>query len=138
MKNLLTLLIGIAFSVSPLLLLAQQPDTISVKPQPRVIPLNLLSSDYQEIFHGAPETVSMHSGLVTLKTGQSVGTHNSEEYEEIIVFLEGEGEMIITNGETLKVGHGMIAYCPPHTEHNLIAIGSTPLKYIYIAAKTTH
>ena len=135
MKNLLTLLIGIAFSVSSLSLIAQQPDTTTIKPQPKVIRLNLSSSDYQEIFHGAPETVSMYSGLVTLESGQSVGTHNSEEYEEIIVFLEGEGELQITDGDTLKVGHGVIAYCPPHTAHNVISTGAIPLKYIYVAAK---
>ncbi|TSA25822.1 MAG: cupin domain-containing protein [Bacteroidetes bacterium] len=135
MKTITQLMVCLTWMVVPLILAGQAVDTSVHSLKPRVILLNLSSSEYQELFHGAPGTVAMHSGLVTLETGQSVGTHNSENYEEIIVFLEGEGELQITDGDTLQVGYGAIAYCPPHTEHNVISTGTIPLKYIYVAAK---
>lgn len=138
MKQLLYLQILVMWLTGfliPLSAFPQSSDPAIPCPRPKVITLNLQSSDYQELFHGAPETVTMHSGLVTLMPGESVGTHNSENYEEIILFLEGEGVMYITDGDTLSVRQGKIAYCPPHTEHNLMATGEEPLKYVYVAAR---
>ena len=117
---------------------SQVIDTNKINPQPKLITLHLDSSDYQSIFQGAPETVSFHSGLVTLKFGESVGHHNTDEYEEIIVIFSGEGQMTFTNGEIFKLKYGEIAYCPPHTEHDVKNTGSTLLKYLYIAADTKH
>lgn len=129
------LVMWLAGFLNPISAFTQSSDSVIPYPKPKVISLNLQSSDYQELFHGAPQTVAMHSGLVTLTPGESVGTHNSENYEEIILFLEGEGVMFITDGDTLSVRKGEIAYCPPHTEHNLMATGEQPLKYVYVAAR---
>jgi len=115
---------------------AQIKDTSKISPQPKLITLNLDSSAYQSIFKGAPETVSFHSGLVTLKPDEKVGHHNTDDYEEIIVIFSGEGTMIIEGGIKMDLKYGVIAYCPPHTEHDVINTGSLPLKYLYIASKT--
>ena len=115
---------------------AQQADTNKIHPQPKSITLNLDSSAYQEIVDGPPATLGMYSGLVTISPGETVGHHNTKSYEEILVILSGEGEMIFTNGKTIKLNYGMVAYCPPHTEHDVKNTGILPLKYIYVASKT--
>jgi mannose-6-phosphate isomerase-like protein (cupin superfamily) len=109
-------------------------DTGKIKP--KLITLNLDSSNYQSIFKGSPETVSMHSGLVTLKPGETVGDHNTDDYEEMLVVFSGKGQMTFNNNQIFNLKYGIIAYCPPHTEHDVKNIGIIPLKYLYIATKT--
>lgn len=115
---------------------AQVSDTIRTNPQPKSILLDLNSPAYQEIADGPPTTIGMYSGLVTIKPGETVGHHNTENYEEMLVVLSGEGEMIFEEGLPLILKYGMVAYCPPHTEHDVKNIGTIPLKYIYVASKT--
>jgi quercetin dioxygenase-like cupin family protein len=103
-------------------------------PEPKLIPLDLGAKEYMRILGGPPETVTMHSGLVVLEPGKSVGKHNTESYEEVLVILEGVGEMVITGGPKLELKGGSIAYCPPRREHNVICTGSAKLKYVYIVA----
>jgi mannose-6-phosphate isomerase-like protein (cupin superfamily) len=114
---------------------AQKTDTLK-KNVPRVVELKLKSSEYQEIFNGSPETIGMYSGLVTLKPGETVGEHNTDEYEEILVIFSGSGQMNIHGGNTMELKYGVIAYCPPHTAHDIICTGKEELKYIYVASKT--
>jgi len=103
-------------------------------PEPKLIPLDLNAKEYMRILGGPPETVTMHSGLVVLEPGKSVGKHNTKNYEEVLVVLEGAGEMMITGGPTLNLKGGSVAYCPPRTEHDVICTGSAKLKYVYIVA----
>ncbi len=103
-------------------------------PKPKVISLDLGAKEYMRVLGGPPETVTMHSGLVVLEPEKSVGTHNTENYEEVLVVLEGEGKMVITGGSTLNFKAGTVLYCPPRTEHNVFNAGSGPLRYLYIVA----
>ncbi len=114
----------------------QVSDSIKLAPQPKLVTLNLDSPDYQSIFKGSPETITFHSGLVTLKKDEKVGHHNTDEYEEILVIFGGEGQMTIKDGVTMNLKYGVIAYCPPYTEHDVICTSSAPLKYLYVASKT--
>ena len=114
----------------------QQVDTGNPSPSVKTIELNLNSSDYQELFHGPPGSYVMHSGLVTLEPGGITERHNSEDYEEIIIVFEGEGQLNLDSGETFEIKYGTIAYCPPETEHSIINNGEGALKYLYVAAKT--
>ena len=115
---------------------AQVMDTIRTTPQPLAISFNLNSPAYQDLVVGPPTTLCMYSGLVTIKPGETVGHHNTENYEEMLVILSGEGEMLFEKGLTIKLKYGMVAYCPPHTEHDVKNNGTLPLKYIYVASKT--
>jgi quercetin dioxygenase-like cupin family protein len=103
-------------------------------PEPKLIPLDLDTKEYMRLLGGPPETVTMQSGLVVLEPGKSVGKHNTKNYEEVLVVLEGAGEMRITGGPTLNLKGGSIAYCPPRTEHDVICTGLAKLKYVYIVA----
>jgi len=108
------------------------------KPKPCLIELSDTTSDYQRVLSGPPQTTSMHSGLVVLFPSKSVGKHSTENYEEAVIVLAGSGEMRITGGETLKLKPNSVAYCPPHTEHDVVNTSSQPLRYLYIVAKQQH
>jgi mannose-6-phosphate isomerase-like protein (cupin superfamily) len=105
------------------------------KPKAFVVALRDTVSDYQRLFGGPPQTATMHAGLVVLRASQSVGKHSTENYEEAVIVLSGTGEMRITGRDTLKLRANSVAYCPPHTEHDVINTGTEPLRYLYVAAQ---
>ncbi len=104
-------------------------------PRAKVIRLDPQGKDYLRVLGGPPETFTMRSGLVVLAPGKSMDKHSTERFEELVVVLEGEGEMRLASGETLKLEAGCAAYCPPQTEHDVRNIGSKTLRYIYIVAE---
>ena len=106
------------------------------KPKARIIKLDLKAKDYQRVLGGPPETSTMRSGLVTLAPGKDVGKHNTEKFEELVVILEGNGVMFLSGGDTLRLSVGDVAYCPRHTEHDVLNDGRDTLRYIYIVAET--
>lgn len=55
--------------------------------------------------------------------------------EELLIVLEGEGQMIFSDGSTLPVKSNTALYCPPRTEHDVKNTGTVPLRYIYVAAE---
>ena len=101
----------------------------------RSIRLDAEGKDYLRLLGGPPETVTMRSGLVVLGPGKSVGRHNTKGYEEMVIVLEGRGEMRSFAGRpAVPLEAGMAAYCPPKTEHDVFNTGDTPLKYVYVVA----
>jgi len=91
-------------------------------------------SEYQRLLPGQPKTRGMKSGRVYLQAGQDCGQHSTEDREEMLIFLAGQGKAIIDEQEDLEVGIGKVAYIPPHTIHNIQNTGSEPLIYIYCVA----
>ena len=110
---------------------AQQP-----KPEIKAIPLDPRDKPYMWLLKGVPETGSFRSGLVTLAPGKSIGVHNSGVNEEILVPLEGQGELRFSDHEPIVIKPGMITYAPAHTEHDVFNTGTERLRYIFITAKT--
>ena len=104
-------------------------------PQIRSVPLDPGDQSYFLLLKGLPETKSFRSGLVTLAPGKSIGVHNSGVNEEMIVPLEGQGELRFSNHPPLLIKSGLITYAPAQTEHDVINTGSGPLRYIFITAK---
>jgi quercetin dioxygenase-like cupin family protein len=131
------ILFVVAFSFGNINVFAQVSDTGKIVAEAKAITLNLDSDIYQEIADGPPGTIGMYSGLVTLQPGKTVGHHNTKSYEEMLVILSGAGQMIFENKDSLQLKYGIVAYCPPNTEHDVKNTGTVPLKYIYIASKTT-
>ena len=109
-------------------------DSTTAKPGPKVIVLDPDMKEYLEVLGGPPETVTMRSGSVVLAPGESVGKHTTGTFEELLVVFEGQGKMQITDGPALLLEAGSVAYCPPHTEHDVINTGSGRLRYLYIVA----
>jgi len=105
------------------------------KPEMKVMRLDAGEKDYLPLLEGPPQTVTMRSGLVVLAPGKSVGKHSTEDYEEMVIALDGQGEMRVTGGSTLKFEKGMAVYGPPNTEHDVFNTGTAVLRYVYVVAK---
>jgi quercetin dioxygenase-like cupin family protein len=103
-------------------------------PSPKVIPLEASGKDYIPVLNGPPESVNMRSGLVALAPGRSVGKHSTEQNEELLIVLEGQGEMTFKDGSKLPVKADTAVYCPPETEHNVTNTGTSRLRYVYVVA----
>ncbi len=85
---------------------------------------------------GPPESVTMKSGLEVLTPNKSVGKHSAGQHEELLVVLEGQGEMSFKDGSKLDVKANHAIYCPPETEHNVTNTGRSVLRYVYVVAST--
>ncbi len=102
--------------------------------EPGAIKLDMTGDGFQRILAGPPLTVRMKSGMVSLKPGDSVGVHNTENKEELIIVMEGRGEMVFKGYSPVQLSRGENAYCPPHTEHNITNTGDEILRYIYVVS----
>ena len=96
--------------------------------------LDKKNTGFQRLLAGEPQTCGMKSGRVYLEPGKECGLHSTKENEELLVFLSGNGELIIREEEIHQVGVGKISYIPPQTDHNVKNSGSEPLVYIYCVA----
>lgn len=106
------------------------------KPHPKVVKLDTEGKDYLQVLGGPPESVTMESGLVVLAPNKSVGKHSTLQHEELLVVLEGRGEMIFKDGSILPVEANHALYCPPETEHDVKNTGTGVLRYVYVVAST--
>ena len=76
----------------------------------------------------------MRSGVVSLEPGHAVGRHSTAAREELIVVLEGSGELVVAGGDSLALEAGGGAYVPPEQEHDVVNTGTGPLRYVYVVA----
>jgi mannose-6-phosphate isomerase-like protein (cupin superfamily) len=98
----------------------------------RVLVIDLNDSrEYQRLLDGDPQTCGMRSGRVYLDPGQSCGQHSTENHEELLVFLIGQGELLIDEKDSFQIGQGKVAYIPPKTVHDVKNSGADPLVYVY-------
>ena len=104
-------------------------------PQVKVVSLPIGDQQYVQLLGGPPETVSMRSGLVTLPPGRSIGQHSTENDEEMLVPLEGQGELHIAGRPPIPIKQGVVTYTPPNTTHDVVNTSTSILKYIFIVAK---
>ena len=102
--------------------------------EPRAIKVNMKAAGFQRILGGPPSTISMKSGLVSLEPGETVGTHSTENKEELIIVMEGNGLMVFDGYNSVKLSPGQNAYCPPYTEHNILNNSDKILRYIYVVS----
>jgi mannose-6-phosphate isomerase-like protein (cupin superfamily) len=104
-------------------------------PRPRSIDLPTNGEPYLPILKGTPDSAGMRSGYVCLKPGESVGLHNTEGNEEVVVPLSGTGELRSPGVEAFTIHPGCVLYNPPHMLHDVVNTGSEPLCYVYVVAK---
>ncbi|GAH77637.1 unnamed protein product [marine sediment metagenome] len=88
-------------------------------------------TEYQKLLSGKPQTCGMQSGRVCLQPGETCGQHSTNQNEEMLVFLSGQGLAIIGENDSFQVGKGKVSYIPPNTTHNIKNTGTEPLVYIY-------
>ncbi len=113
---------------------AAQTQGAQPKPHAKVVALGKNDNGLLPILTGPPETVTMKSGYVVLDPGHSVGKHSTEHHEEILIVLEGQGEMLFHDGSRLELKARTALYCPPETEHDVKNTGTSTLRYVYVVA----
>jgi mannose-6-phosphate isomerase-like protein (cupin superfamily) len=115
-----------------------QKDTVELKIAPNEkrepFVLRLSQKDKVTTILDSTKSVQMKSGFVTLKQGEDVGSHNTGEHEELLVILDGKGEIHAQGLGEKAIEKGMVVYVPPNNQHDVYCTGPVPLKYIYIVA----
>jgi mannose-6-phosphate isomerase-like protein (cupin superfamily) len=105
------------------------------KPRQKVVELDSKGNKELPILSGPPQSYRMRSGLVVLSPGDSIGKHSTHQNEEVLVVLEGDGEMVFGDGSKLPVKANSALYCPPETEHNVVNTGTGLLRYVYVVSQ---
>ena len=121
-----TVLIAVFIAVVPL-------SSETPRRQPLILPLECQTGDCP-LLQGAPQTSGMRSGLVRLKSGETVGWHTTGQNEEALVILRGQGEVLIEGQPKLAFVAPRFSYVPPATRHNVANTGKEPLEYVYVVA----
>jgi mannose-6-phosphate isomerase-like protein (cupin superfamily) len=106
-----------------------------MKPEPKVIKSESGDCEFIRLLGGPPESVLMRSGAVSLQPGKTVGKHNTEGNEELLIVMAGEGSLLLEGSQQLEMCRGNVVYCPPETEHDVRNTGSGILRYIYVTAR---
>ena len=78
--------------------------------------------------------LSLNSGCVILSKGKDVGGHDTKTREEVIIILEGSGELLLRNKRKIVFKKGSVLYVPPDTMHNVKNTGVKGLKYVFVTA----
>lgn len=105
------------------------------KPRPLTLPLDC-PGGYCKLLEGTPQTAGMRSGLVRLKSGESIGEHTTGKNEESLVVLRGQGEAQVKGHPALPFTAPAIVYIPSGSKHNVINTGTELLEYVYVVAPT--
>ncbi len=103
-------------------------------PHPCALELAAGPDARRTLLGGPPQTAGMRSGVVVLPPGASVGRHSTGSREEVIVVLEGRGEVRVAGAAVLAVCPGTGAYVPPGRDHDVANVGDGPLRYVYVVA----
>ena len=106
--------------------------TASKRPAPKIIKLDS-NERYTRLFSAKyGSAVSFRSGCVLLKKGESIGEHNTEDAEEILIILEGKGHLLLGKDERFAFEKGTALYIPPDTVHDVKNTEEEILKYIFV------
>ncbi len=77
------------------------------------------------------ESKRLKSGLVVLRSGESVGEHVTAGREEVIIVLSGEA-VVEDEGARQRVAAGQLAYIGPERRHNVFNLSASELRYLYV------
>ena len=136
MKRLVLPMLG--FLLSSLVTLQGQsaaPKAEPGAPHAKVISFDAKGKKGQAILTGMPDSFKMRSGLIALAPGENVGKHSTKNNEELLVVLEGSGEMVFEGGSKLALSANSALYCPPDTGHDVVNTGSGVLRYVYVVSQ---
>jgi mannose-6-phosphate isomerase-like protein (cupin superfamily) len=80
-----------------------------------------------------------HSQIVamTVPAGGEIGEEVHEAVDQILLFLEGNGEAVL-DGEGSPVGPDDLVYVKAGTRHNFVNTGSAPLRLLTVYAPPEH
>lgn len=75
----------------------------------------------------------MKASKVLLSPGEEVGEHITEDREEVIIILKGEG-ILIDGGIRIPLKEGQAHHIKQDTRHNVKNISPMELEYIYVVS----
>ena len=75
--------------------------------------------------------------LMTIQPGEEIGAEVHEGHDQILVFVEGNGQAVI-EGQAREVGVNDLVFVHAGAEHNFINTGSRPLRLYTIYAPPEH
>jgi mannose-6-phosphate isomerase-like protein (cupin superfamily) len=80
-----------------------------------------------------------HSQVVamTIPVGEDIGEEVHEENDQLLVFVDGEGEAVL-DGKTAPVTPNDLVLVPAGTRHNFINKGDGPLRLVTVYAPPEH
>jgi mannose-6-phosphate isomerase-like protein (cupin superfamily) len=80
-----------------------------------------------------------HSQVVamTIPVGEEIGEEVHEENDQLLVFVDGEGEAVL-DGKTSTVTPNDLVLVPAGTRHNFINKGDSPLRLVTVYAPPEH
>jgi mannose-6-phosphate isomerase-like protein (cupin superfamily) len=80
-----------------------------------------------------------HSQVVvmTIPAGGEIGEEVHEHNDQLLVFVEGEGEAIL-DGTTSRVTPNDLVLVPAGTRHNFVNTGEVPLRLVTVYAPPEH
>lgn len=87
--------------------------------------------EYQRLIDGEQQSYGIKVGRVYLEPGQACGQHSTGDREEVLIFLYGQGTLVISDNQEYHVGFEKITYIPPKTIHNVTNTSNEPLIYIF-------
>lgn len=70
-------------------------------------------------------------GVNETQVGSMVPEHKHESEEEVMYFLQGQGQFI-TDEEVIDLKPGICIYNPPGASHKIVNTGNEILKFIWI------
>lgn len=76
--------------------------------------------------------------LMSVPAGGEIGQETHEDTDQILVFVEGNGEAVFGGVEKRPVNPGDVVVVPAGTQHNFIANGGEPLKLFTIYTPPHH
>lgn len=89
---------------------------------------------FLRLFGESSKSSGLAAGLVSLKSNESIGLHNTKNKEEALIILQGQAQVSYGKLSKIKVKKNCFVYIPPKTDHDLKNIGKGILRYVYITA----
>lgn len=92
------------------------------------------NSNFRKVLH-----TGVHSQIVAMSIprGDDIGEEVHETTDQILFFVDGEGEAIVA-GETRSVGEHDVVFIPAGIIHNVKNNGDEPLKLFTVYAPPQH
>ena len=80
---------------------------------------------------------NMQIVVMTIPTGGEIGAETHPETDQVLFFVDGEGESVL-DGERTPVAPGHLVFVRAGTHHNFINTGDTPLRVATAYAPPEH
>ncbi len=102
--------------------------------EPRLVKLESIEK-YQRLVNKDLGSSGLKSGHVVLKAGENIGEHSTNEREEIIIVLRGEGKAVVDKNKIFTIKGNHVLYIPPQTTHDIKNSGKKDLEYVFVTSK---